>query len=133
MEHYILQSVLLFEEVLPPPPLPPLEAPPPAVFSVAQLQRLWGQLSLIAPEGYMLTHTFVDTLYGFTDNAVSGHCGSRQYSVATEILTLNSQCGEFLLPDSWYGVKKEQVSFSNEHYCMGYPPHVGITVGAACV
>ena len=78
-----MQSVLLFEEAPPPAPPAPLEAPPPTVFSVAQLQRLWGQLSLIAPEGYMLAHTFVDTLYGFTDNAVSG-----SYSIQQVVLPL---------------------------------------------
>ena len=66
-----LQSVVLFEDAPPPPPLHPLETTPPGVFSVAQLKKLRTQLSTVAPEGYMLTQTFIDTLYGFTDNAVS--------------------------------------------------------------
>ena len=67
----ITQSVMLFEEAPPLSPPTPLETPPPAAFSVAQLRSLLTQLSDIAPEGFMLAHTFVDTLYGFTDNTVS--------------------------------------------------------------
>ena len=67
----VIQSVLLFEETPPPAPPPPLETPPHSTFSVAQLHRLYNQLSVIAPEGFMHAHTFVNTLHGFTDNAVS--------------------------------------------------------------
>lgn len=67
----VIQSVLLFEETPPPVPPPPLETPPHSTFSVAQLHRLYNQLSVIAPEGFMHAHAFVDTLHRFTDNAVS--------------------------------------------------------------
>ena len=49
----VIQSVLLFEETPPPAPPPPLETPPHSTFSVAQLHRLYNQLSVIAPEGFM--------------------------------------------------------------------------------
>lgn len=62
---------MLLEEAPPPIPPAPLETPPPGKFSVTQLQKLMNQLSVIAPEGFMLARNFVDTLYGFTDNAVS--------------------------------------------------------------
>lgn len=67
----VIQSVLLFEETPPPTPPPPLETPPHSTFSVAQLHRLYTQLSVIAPEGFMIAQAFVDTLHGFTDNTVS--------------------------------------------------------------
>jgi adenylate kinase family enzyme len=70
-------SVVVYEEAPPPtPPIPP-ETPPPGVFSVAQLSKLESQLSSVAPDGVMLAQSFVQTLHGFTENAVR-HINSLQ-------------------------------------------------------
>lgn len=66
------QSIITFIPTPATSPLPPVEQPDPAYFTVDQLRHLHRQMESVASSGFLLVRVLVDTLHTMTARSSKG-------------------------------------------------------------